>query len=83
MSIQERVPEGWRLYSVDNSIISSCSITLKRDKNGERLWHSLDEDEQEIKELFLCSSSNSFEDAFEKVCKLAEENPTKDISKSE
>ncbi len=64
---EELVPDGWRLNTIDASILGSYSVMLKRDKDGSVWWHKLTEEEQADIPLFATGSAGSLSEALNKA----------------
>lgn len=58
------IPKGWYFYTADFSVENRPGrITLKRDAEGAKWWHSLTDADQEITDLFLGGSGNTVDEA--------------------
>lgn len=68
------VPEGWRLYSADASIIGKCSVLLTLDPVGTKRWHAMSQEQKDLENgpaLFVTGQGVDFHSAFADACRAA------------
>jgi hypothetical protein len=83
MALAEQIPEGWAFLSADGSIVGSCylqywqgkgyfSVVLRRDIEGQKWWHSLDDEGKETVALHVSGQGLTFEIALQNAIAEAE-----------
>lgn len=68
------VPDGWRLYSADASIIGKCSVLLTLDPVGTKRWHAMSQEQKDLENgpaLFVTGQGVDFHSAFADACRAA------------
>ena len=65
------IPDGWIFSTCDASIAGRWSVTIKRDKEGTKWWHTLPEETRDIVALYAngmgATMDESIEDAITKT----------------
>lgn len=44
------VPDGWRFYSADASVVGKCSLLLTRDAAGTKIWHAMSQEQKDAED---------------------------------
>ena len=70
ISVNIDIPEGWRFYTADWSIPTTCHVLLIRDENGCKWWHGLDEEQQDKTDLYVSGCGNDLSEAVTDACNV-------------